>query len=355
MKEKFKNLLLLSEIDDKDYTEDIISHMNKDNRTMVNTISLLLAILAAAMFVSALFISGVHMNQVVYIGGTLASFLLFLTSVHFSERCDFLTMPLVYLSYSIFYVYGILIGTVTDPGQKTVTFMVMLVFLPVLFVDRPIHTIIMTFSYVAIFIALCFKNKTGAVLWNDIIDAVIFGILGIVSGTIVNHVKVRGYVLEAQLKKVGRTDQLTGMNNRNAYELDLYTIPKKCQHTLSCIYIDANGLKQINDTKGHKSGDKLLKCIAENIIDTFGDELSYRLGGDEFIIFIPDCDNVNEKVRTMSIGIIDNGYQISVGWDSHRTDHLSMTTLIHNAESRMYKKKAEFYRNARNDRRREET
>ena len=351
MHEKFKNLILFAGVDRKEYEETVIPRSNEDNRIMVNTVSFLAVILITAMFISAMFVEGVRMNQTAYGIGALVSFALFLTSVLFTKRYSVLIMPLVYISYFIFFTYGIIIGTITDPDQKTVTFMVMLVFLPMLFVHRPIHSVLVIVIHVFVFIVLCLKYKTGNVLGNDIIDAIIFGILGMTSGTIVARIKVKGYIMEAQLKKVSRIDKLTELNNRNAYELDLYTIPEQCDHSLSCVYVDANGLKRLNDIRGHKYGDELLKCIARSIVEVFGKKYSYRFGGDEFVIFIPDCDDIKAEVRILVADIESKGYHISVGWDSCKIDRLSMTTLIHNAETMMYKKKAEYYRKEKNDRR----
>lgn len=351
MYEKIKNLILFAGVSRKEYEEIVAPRSNEDNRIMVNTVSLLAAILITAMFISAMFVEGVRMNQTAYGIGALVSFALFLTSVLFTKRYSVLTMPLVYISYFIYFTYGIIIGTITDPDQKTVTFMVMLVFLPMLFVHRPIHSALVIAIHVFVFIVLCLKYKTGDILGNDIIDAIIFGILGMTSGTIVTRIKVKGYIMESQLKKVSRIDKLTELNNRNAYELDLYTIPEKCEYSLACVYVDANGLKQLNDTRGHKYGDELLKCIAKNIVEVFGKEYSYRLGGDEFIILVPDCDDIRAEVRILIANIENSGYHISAGWDSHKTNRLSMTTLIHNAETMMYKEKADFYRKEKNNRR----
>lgn len=352
MYEKFKNLILFAGVDRKEYEEIVVPRSNEDNRIMVSTVSFLATILITIMFISTTFIAGVRMNQTVYGIGAIVSFILFATSVLFAKRYEFLVMPMVYISYFIFFIYGIVIGAITDPSQKTVTFMVMLVFLPMLFVHRPIHSVLVIAIHVFVFIILCLRHKTGNVLGNDIIDAIIFGILGIASGTIVARIKVKGYIMEAQLKKVSRIDKLTELNNRNAYELDLYTIPERCKHSLACVYVDANGLKQLNDARGHKYGDELLKRIARSIVEVFGEEYSYRLGGDEFVIFIPDCGDIKTEVRTLITKIENNGDHISAGWDSHKINHLSLTTLIHNAETMMYRKKAEYYRKGKNNRRR---
>lgn len=88
-------------------------------------------------------------------------------------------------------------------------------------------------------------------------------------------------------------DKTTQLLNRNAYEELLRLYANKYEANLCVIYIDANGLRQLNNTIGHSAGDSLLQAIGQNIIELFGHDHSYRIGGDEFIIFCRDA-NINE-------------------------------------------------------------
>ena len=329
------------------------------DRRMVQVISLLATILIAGMFVTAMFVSGVGMNRVVYGIGTIVSLVLFIGSVVFRHN-NRLVIPMVYLAYSIFYIYGIMIGAITDPSQKTVTFMVMLVFLPVLFVGRPVYSVVTTTLYITIFILLCLKTKSGKVLGNDIIDALVFGILGMISGTILSYVKVRGYLLEeklrvanSKLRDATRLDLLTNMLNRNAYEKDLYTIARECKSSLGCTYIDVNGLKYLNDNYGHEYGDRMLKTVASFIKKHYNEDHSYRIGGDEFVVFIPDSSpyDIKHRKEAFIAEIEKKNYHAAVGWKIHHLDDLSMRDLITEAEGFMEKEKQKFYEQADFDRR----
>ena len=51
------------------------------------------------------------------------------------------------------------------------------------------------------------------------------------------------------------------------------------------MFMDMNGLKEINDGNGHNAGDEALKCLAGIIAEVFGRESVYRVGGDEFVAF----------------------------------------------------------------------
>ena len=74
-----------------------------------------------------------------------------------------------------------------------------------------------------------------------------------------------------RIKQLSETDLLTGLHNRNCYErkLSFYVNSKSAE--LACIYVDANGLHEINNKYGHESGDKMLKSIADALVDKFGE------------------------------------------------------------------------------------
>lgn len=86
------------------------------------------------------------------------------------------------------------------------------------------------------------------------------------------------------LKKLGNFDELTGLKNRNAYEQALNGYESSSQR-YCCIYADANGLHDLNNTYGHEAGDKMLITVAIAMKTAFGANDTYRIGGDEFIAF----------------------------------------------------------------------
>lgn len=316
MREKLKEILFFGGADEVGY-KNVVDDINHYNRVLVNVVSGLASVLITVLFLLSYPLQGIGMNHAVYGAGSAFSIVMLLASLLLSERYPGIVRVLVHMSYIIFYAYGILIGTVTDPGGKTVTFMVMLVFLPILFTIPPIETLSITFICEAVFIVLCFQTKTGPVLVNDVVDAILFGFLGSISGVLITCMKVRTQINEFRLEEVSRSDKLTGMGNRNAYELDLYTIPRSCKKSLACIYVDANGLKIMNDTRGHKYGDKMLKKIADKIMEVFDDGHAYRIGGDEFVIFVPDIKDhaLEYRVKMLKEELEACGYYAAIGYD----------------------------------------
>ena len=335
------NTLFYAGVDRASY-EMVRPKIWKANRTMVTVLSSIASILIFAMVISSFYSKGIMQNRIVYELGLVMSLIVMILSLTIAKKWHWLATFLVYASYSIYYIYGILIGAITDPTGKTVTFMVMLVFMPTLFIDRPIHVFIVTTVYNAVFIVLCLMNKTGDVLSVDTMDAVIFGILGIASGTVVNHMKVRGYVSEAMTKEISRTDQLTKMNNQNSFIFDKHRIPGKCDHSLACVYVDANGLHKMNNEHGHDEGDRMLQHVAEQIQSCFGNRHTYRTGGDEFVAFIidPNREELIGNIRKLVQLVEDAKYSVAIGYEiSEINYHFSIDNLIKAAELRMQEDK----------------
>ena len=98
--------------------------------------------------------------------------------------------------------------------------------------------------------------------------------------------------------KMAYTDMMTGLKNRAAFTED----SSRDTHTsgaVSYIMIDANNLKKINDSLGHKRGDELLttvaRCMETGVKKSAGNGSCYRVGGDEFVIRLHNATEQDAK------------------------------------------------------------
>ena len=97
-----------------------------------------------------------------------------------------------------------------------------------------------------------------------------------------------------RLEEMSLTDVLTGLPNRRhamRHLSNLWVKSLENDFPLSCIMIDADHFKEVNDTYGHDAGDFVLKELAKNLVYSFrSDDLVCRLGGDEFLVICPNTD-----------------------------------------------------------------
>ncbi|WP_026888425.1 sensor domain-containing diguanylate cyclase/phosphohydrolase [Clostridium beijerinckii] len=105
-------------------------------------------------------------------------------------------------------------------------------------------------------------------------------------------------ILEERLRYLSEIDILTGLYNRYSFEEKIKELNHEQYLPLGIIMGDVNGLKIVNDTLGHLEGDNLLKSIARVLKDIcHPNGYVFRWGGDEFIILIPNCNELKcEKV-----------------------------------------------------------
>lgn len=96
------------------------------------------------------------------------------------------------------------------------------------------------------------------------------------------------------LEKISTTDHLTELPNRRFAMGQLQLLfEESIQYTqsLSCIMVDADDFKEINDTYGHDAGDAVLKGLSRELRHSVrSDDIVCRLGGDEFIVICPNTD-----------------------------------------------------------------
>lgn len=101
------------------------------------------------------------------------------------------------------------------------------------------------------------------------------------------------YKTQEEIRILSETDRLTGLRNRAWFQerlADVYgvkTDENKCE---ALLLMDIDGFKIINDTYGHKTGDKVLVKIAGVLKGAFGDDtMLCRWGGEEFLAYLPTC------------------------------------------------------------------
>jgi diguanylate cyclase (GGDEF)-like protein/PAS domain S-box-containing protein len=158
---------------------------------------------------------------------------------------------------------------------------------------------------------------------------------------------------EAKIAHMARHDALTGLPNRVSFNerVDRALAEPKAGHKLAVIGIDLDRFKEINDLRGHATGDLVLQTLSTRMAETLKEgEFVARFGGDEFaaVKHFSDQDELMDfaaRLEACLFGTIAfDGFEVSPGASMgiaiHPDDATSCEQLINNADLAMYRAKA---------------
>ena len=146
---------------------------------------------------------------------------------------------------------------------------------------------------------------------------------------------------------------LTKLYNRSFFTEELNRLERSILRPVSCIFLDMNGLKEVNDQLGHDVGDGLLRRVGSVLTQAIQNTTytASRIGGDEFVILMPGTDETAVLVMLQTIQElfnIDNQYYssqpISMSFGSATTlENESIEAMLKRADQQMYQRKKHFY------------
>lgn len=160
---------------------------------------------------------------------------------------------------------------------------------------------------------------------------------------------------EKRLAYLAHYDMLTGLPNRHLFQdrlTQMLVNAKRASTSFTLIFIDLDDFKAVNDTQGHHTGDRVLQEAGRRIAASLREvDTVARLGGDEFVIIAPGLsgdENIglvcSKMIEALKKPITLDGLNMQIGgsfgcaeYPRHGDDE---TTLLHQADSAMYRAKA---------------
>ena len=193
------------------------------------------------------------------------------------------------------------------------------------------------------------ENTAGKQEFLELIKRPVFDREGHVAGIIalINDVTEREQ-LRRELELRAHTDVLTGMGNHRSFDEYVAGIPRRDDFPIAVISADCDGLKVVNDTRGHLAGDEYLRLSALAVETCLPEGASaFRTGGDEFLAFLPnttleEAEAVIESMRRQQqlFNVTEGSLSISFGAATIDSPEDSVIDAIDRADRAMYTDKA---------------
>ena len=155
---------------------------------------------------------------------------------------------------------------------------------------------------------------------------------------------------EHRIVKLAYFDTLTGLPNREQSRTRLHSAlaaAKAGQRSAAVLYLDLDNFKRVNDTLGHAVGDELLKLVASRLRQILQSNHIGRLGGDEFLVILPDIDSAEAAVAVavrviaelqapMHLAMHTVVVTPSIGIALYPSHGMAVDTLLQSADLAMY-------------------
>ena len=147
------------------------------------------------------------------------------------------------------------------------------------------------------------------------------------------------------------SDLMTGVGNRRAFEqFEVEELNRG--GTYGYVMCDINGLKQVNDNRGHEAGDAIIRDVASILSFIFGENRVYRMGGDEFVVFsfVDNEEELRKHIRSVKVMLKHKNISASIGYVFCDNGNIPYREVKIKADKLMYDAKEEYYKGV-NDRR----
>lgn len=155
--------------------------------------------------------------------------------------------------------------------------------------------------------------------------------------------------LESQLRYASLHDELTGLHNRSYFEEEMRRIDQSRADSVGLMMFDVDGLKLVNDTMGHHSGDRMLIDTAKILKSCFrGGDMVARVGGDEFAALVNNasetvmldiCARIRHAIEDHNLHNSPVPLSLSVGWAVKTNPMITVSSLFSEADNNMYRNK----------------
>ena len=295
----------------------------------------LMAAVFGLLFIGSLRYELMKANNLLYLLSFLYS-VIAIVLFYILKKDSIIAQLLIYLSISLLFLFGCILSLLR-PDSQAVSFIAFLLVTPMFMIDKPFFMAFELSAASAVFLIWTKSVKPYGVWQIDCANVIAFTVIGIFLNVIANSIRIKEFVLTREINIQKDTDELTQLKNKGALtrEINGFLADEASDRGI-LFMLDIDRFKAINDTYGHDTGDDVIRQMGSYLGGKFTDgEIVGRFGGDEFIIFIPNCNEADTADRIA--GDIVKGIPESVVLpDGNQKVNLSVGVAIYNGQEKNY-------------------
>lgn len=296
----------------------IRSKIEQQNTKMLSLIATTFYFCLTILYLLSLSIDTFRFGRALYFIGVIGVFILAVLSERSIEH-NKINPKLVGCAKILFFAYGIADGIILHPTASSLVFILMLVSIPILFIDRPIIIITETIMAAASFIFACLIFKTGDALASDLVCTALCGFIAIIVGCHLSHYRCKALDGEQKvytlLFGVGNNINPVPKAKDDATCKSLSKLsPLSFEGKLSCICLDTNDICLLDPSQDPKPRTEMLSSVSSIVHELFDDDHIFSHTSKKFIIFATNVtqDKLDVLTNKLNHRIQKAGYSARV-------------------------------------------
>lgn len=201
------------------------------------------------------------------------------------KLCKGNTTLALYVAQAPAWIVSIMLGSVLDPNNRTVTLFLFVALLPVFMLDKPRRAMAYNLFWIAAFVVVAWLVKPFDIFLIDMSFLFMFTFASLTTSRLLLAERLNAVELYIESEKHARTDTVTGLKNRYALGLDhAHYLGREIVLGLTRI----DDLPFFIDQFGHNVADQIMRYWAESVADSFGAKRCYKYTAQELLLTIPN-------------------------------------------------------------------
>ena len=336
---------------ERDEYHDVKKSAYISNFEIWRILHLMMTIIFLALSIASLVNDFMGMNKWFYLGAFAYSLVATLLFFLIKKKDALWPQFLIYISISLLFLFGCFI-TSNKPDVPAISFIAFLVITPMFMIDKPYFMSLELIVAATVYLVWMYFIKEPTVFKMDLANIIIFTFVGIFIHIIASSIRIKEFMLIRVINIQKDTDELTGLKNKAALTREIGEFVESSNENKGLFFVlDINYFKKINDEYGHDVGDQILIELGQYFKKKFvNDETVGRFGGDEFIIFIKNTDDIeyakkialevyNEVEETIKLPDEKENITISIGIAIYQGQEKHYSDIFKKADVALYKTK----------------